>query len=572
MAVQSVSGLLKVLEKSALLSSEEFDSVKQEALDSENFDTPEKLARHWVQTNLLTKWQVLQLLSGKAAFFLGKYKLLNLLGVGGMGRVFLAEHTIMHRKVALKVISREFSRNPDAVKQFQAEARAIASLNHINIVQAYNFESEGDRLYIVMEYVDGQSLEKRVQKEGPLPFNEAISYFRQAIKALCHAHQRNMIHCDIKPDNLLLNKSGQIKILDMGIAKLNDSKKKNLSPIEETTESHAQKDDSHILGTVDYLAPEMASGEVEANPRVDIYSLGCTMFFLLTGQVPYPETTLIERILAHQEKPPRDPRELRPDTPKELARIILKMEQKKPEDRYASMDEVLADLNAAFPESDDLNNVDATDNPSDLNLSPSEISGSKKNASWATTISVGGTNSEEVASKRTDSFDFGLSLSNTESNTLPHGSENKTSHESQSGKLHHSKNGKTNISKKKNEKLGGVNLSGLSTKTMIIIGSVVGSLILIIALILVFTSGSSNSKSDVKSSVQSEEDRAKRAAEILKKQKEEAGVATDNNTTEQNVSSDENLMDDFNNAASQWGPPPDESTPQPPQETTPPTE
>ena len=249
MVVQSTSALLKVLEKSALLTTEEFESVKQEALDSpEQYNTPEKLAKHWIQTNLLTKWQVMQLLSGKAAFFLGKYKLLNLLGVGGMGRVFLAEHTIMHRKVALKVISKEFSNNPEALKQFQAEARAIATLNHINIVQAYNFESEGDRFYIVMEYVDGQSLEKRVLKEGPLPINDVVSYLRQSAKALRHAHQRNMIHCDIKPDNLLLNQEGQIKILDMGIAKLNDPKKKGqVSEPEPTSDSQAKKDESQIL-------------------------------------------------------------------------------------------------------------------------------------------------------------------------------------------------------------------------------------------------------------------------------------------------------------------------------------
>lgn len=519
MAVQSTSALLKVLEKSALLSSEEFESVKQEALDSpELYNTPEKLAKHWIQTNLLTKWQVMQLLSGKAAFFLGKYKLLNLLGVGGMGRVFLAEHTIMHRKVALKVISKEFSNNPDALKQFQAEARAIATLNHINIVQAYNFESEGDRYYIVMEYVDGQSLEKRVQKEGPLPINDVISYLRQSAKALRHAHQRNMVHCDIKPDNLLLNQDGQIKILDMGIAKLNDPKKKGqVQETESTSDSQAKKDESHILGTVDYLAPEMASGEVEADPRVDIYSLGCTMFFLLTGQVPYPETTLIERILAHQEKPPRDPRELRPDTPKELAYIILKMEEKKPEDRYQSMDEVLAALDASFPESTDLNIMDNSSVVPEMERSG--VNSAKNSAAWSTNVSAAG-DTKNANSKRSDSFDFlsGTGISTSGSNLhSPHSSADNHVKPSDKKSAHSKAGKKVGTGKKKS---GGAPLANMPMQTKIIIGAAIGAVVLILALVLVFTSGSSDTKTTAPKSAPASEAKDASADKAEKKNNE----------------------------------------------------
>ena len=520
---------MKVLEKSALLTTEEFESVKQEALDSpEQFNTPEKLAKHWIQTNLLTKWQVMQLLSGKAAFFLGKYKLLNLLGVGGMGRVFLAEHTIMHRKVALKVISKEFSTNPEALKQFQAEARAIATLNHINIVQAYNFESEGDRFYIVMEYVDGQSLEKRVLKEGPLPFNDVVSYLRQSAKALRHAHQRNMIHCDIKPDNLLLNQDGQIKILDMGIAKLNDPKKKSQAQeTEPTSDSQAKKDESHILGTVDYLAPEMASGEVEADPRVDIYSLGCTMFFLLTGQVPYPETTLIERILAHQEKPPRDPRDLRPDTPKELANIVLKMEAKKPEDRYQSMDEVLAALDASFPESTDLNIMENSSVVPDMERSG--VNAAKNSGAWSTNISAAG-DTKSANSKRSDSFDFlsGTGISTSGSNLHPsHSSADNHSHSFEKKTTVHSKAGgkKTGTGKKKS---GGVPLANMPMQTKIIIGAAVGAVILILVLVLVFTSGSTDSKTTAPKSAPASEAKSDVSADNAEKNKNEAENAEEN--------------------------------------------
>lgn len=528
MAVQSTSALLKVLEKSSLLTTEEFESVKQEALDSpEQFNTPEKLAKHWIQTNLLTKWQVMQLLSGKAAFFLGKYKLLNLLGVGGMGRVFLAEHTIMHRKVALKVISKEFSNNPDALKQFQAEARAIATLNHINIVQAYNFESEGDRFYIVMEYVDGQSLEKRVLKEGPLPINDVVSYLRQSAKALRHAHQRNMIHCDIKPDNLLLNQDGQIKILDMGIAKLNDPKKKSQAQeTAPTSDSQAKKDESHILGTVDYLAPEMASGEAEADPRVDIYSLGCTMFFLLTGQVPYPETTLIERILAHQEKPPRDPRELRPDTPKELAYIILKMEEKKPEDRYQSMDEVLAALDASFPESTDLNVMDSGSKIPDVDLSGIN-SAPKNSAAWSTNVSAAG-NTKDANSKRSDSFDFLSGTGITTSGSSLHSPHSSTDNHAKASdkKSAHSKVGKkSGIGKKKS---GGNPLSNMPMQTKIIIGAAIGAVVLILALVLVFTSGSSDSKTTPPKSAPASEAKSDASAEKADKNSNDAAPPEEN--------------------------------------------
>ena len=536
------------MEKSALLTTEEFEAVKQEALDApEQFNTPEKLAKHWIQTNLLTKWQVMQLLSGKAAFFLGKYKLLNLLGVGGMGRVFLAEHTIMHRKVALKVISKEFSKNPEALKQFQAEARAIATLNHINIVQAYNFESEGDRFYIVMEYVDGQSLEKRVLKEGPLPINDVVSYLRQSAKALRHAHQRNMIHCDIKPDNLLLNQDGQIKILDMGIAKLNDPKKKSQAQESEPkSDSQVKKDESNILGTVDYLAPEMASGEAQADPRVDIYSLGCTMFFLLTGQVPYPETTLIERILAHQEKPPRDPRELRPDTPKELAYIILKMEEKKPEDRYQSMDEVLAALDASFPESTDLNIMDSAPVP---DIERSGVNSAANNsAAWSTNVSAAG-DTKNTNSKRSDSFDFlsGTGISTSGSNLHPSHSAADNHSKVIDKKTAHSKVGKkTGTGKKKS---GGAPLANMPMQTKIIIGAAIGAAVLILALVLVFTSGSSDSKTTAPKSAPASEAKSDASADKAEKNKNEAD-------TEENPVDLDNLNYEYD--PNQWNDNPEE--------------
>ena len=412
MVVQDIAVLIKILEKSGLIKGDALEQIKEEAqAKAKELDKPEKLARYWIQKGFVTRWQAAQLLNGKGAFFLGKYKLLKLIGTGGMGRVFLAEHTIMNRKVALKVISKEYCDNPAAVKRFQAEARAIATLNHPNIVQAYNFESEGNRYYIVMEYVDGESLEERIKKAGPLPIEETISCIRQAAKALRHAHQRKMIHCDIKPTNLLVNDKNQIKILDMGIARLQESSKSQM------IKNNSSPD---VLGTVDFMAPEMAINSPEIDARTDIYSLGCTLYYLLTGSVPYPSATLAERILDHQESPPKDPRELREDTPDDLAEICLKMEAKLPEDRYQNMQEVLDALAESFPESGDLN---MSDSSGGLSLAveaqgPSASNASSQNGqSWAGSLDFD-KKTEPKKSKESaassQSFDFTASSDSSE--------------------------------------------------------------------------------------------------------------------------------------------------------------
>ena len=166
-------------------------------------------------------------------------------------------------------------------ERFLGEARAIAALDHPNIVQAYSVDNDGDRYYIVMEYVDGLDLQRIVEDEGPLDFERAADYIRQAADGLAHAHARKMVHCDIKPSNLLVNQQGVVKILDMGLARL-------------TTEGDQAggQPDEQVLGTVDYLAPEQALGGPDFDHRADIYSLGCTLYFLLTGHPPFPEGTL----------------------------------------------------------------------------------------------------------------------------------------------------------------------------------------------------------------------------------------------------------------------------------------
>ncbi|MCS7306811.1 MAG: protein kinase [Thermoguttaceae bacterium] len=333
MAITTVEGFLEALEKSALLDQAQLAEARQIASQMED---AKALARALVQKGLLSRWQAAQLLAGRTTlFFLGKYKLIEMLGRGGMGGVFLAHHTMMNRRVALKVISKQIAQDPAALEQFLAEARAIAALDHPNIVRAYNVDCEDGRYYLVMEYVEGKDLQRLVEEEGPLDFQKVVDYIRQAAEGLAHAHQHNLIHCDIKPSNLLVTPEGVVKILDLGLARWAAS-----APEQKEKEKQKEKDtDPRLVGTVDYQAPELGLGE-KVDARADIYSLGCTMFFLLTGKAPFGEGTLHERILKHQTQPPPDIAALRPGVPKDLVAICRKMMAKKPADRFQSAEEV----------------------------------------------------------------------------------------------------------------------------------------------------------------------------------------------------------------------------------------
>jgi len=274
------------------------------------------------ERNLLTDWQFTELLRGRRNFFLGKYRLLRLIGHGGMGEVYLAEHVTMHRRAAVKLISPRISRNPQAVEQFLTEARSIAALDHPNIVHAYNVDTFGDQYYLVMEYVEGESLQELVDAHGPLPIPEAADVIRQCAEGLSHVHDQGILHCDIKPANLLVNGQGVVKILDLGMARL----------IQGERAAGSQPQDG-LMGSVDFMAPEMAMQRGSLDRRADIYSMGCTFFFALTGRAPFAEGTVAERILKHQMTPPPPLPSLRPDVPEALVRLCEWMLAKSPEDR-----------------------------------------------------------------------------------------------------------------------------------------------------------------------------------------------------------------------------------------------
>src|SRR5438552_845193 len=259
-----------------------------------------------------------------------RYRVLGLLGAGGMGAVFKAEHRLMERVIVLKVIHKHFTDRPAAVERFRLEVKAAARLSHPNIVTAHDADQAGDVHFLVMEFVDGTSLDRLVHERGPLPVAEACAYVRQAALGLQHAFERGMVHRDLKPANLMLTPEGKIKILDFGLARF----------ASESGPSTALTEPGTVVGTPDYMAPEQALDPRQADIRSDIYSLGCTLYYLLTGRPPFPEGSVIQKLMAHQERRPRPVTESRADVPAELAQILDRMLARDPEERYQTPAEV----------------------------------------------------------------------------------------------------------------------------------------------------------------------------------------------------------------------------------------
>jgi serine/threonine protein kinase len=298
---------------------------------------PLPLARILVQRGWLTKFQVNLLAQGRGAdLLLGPYVLLERLGEGGMGQVYKARHQPMQRIVALKLIRKERLASPDAVARFHREVQAVAHLAHPNIVAAYDAGRAGATHYMAMEYVEGIDLARLVREEGPLPVAMACEYARQAALGLQHAHERGLVHRDVKPANLLVQGEGvqaTIKILDLGLARLTGAGgEKGL------TQS------GQVVGTPDYLAPEQAINARTADIRSDLYGLGGTLYFLLTGWPPFPAESLAELLIKHQMNAPPRLRERRADVPEELEVLVRKLLAKKPQERYQTPAELIAAL------------------------------------------------------------------------------------------------------------------------------------------------------------------------------------------------------------------------------------
>ena len=327
--------LLPIIRNSGVLAEKQFLDIRSKVVSGEYPGEARALAQRLVRDQILTEYQTRRFLTGKShGLLVGKYVILDRLGSGSMGRVYKAHHQLMGRVVALKIIAPEIVTNERVVSRFQREMRLVGRLDHPNVVRAYDADQTNGILYIVMEYVTGRSLGQRL-KEGPLPPVDAVHYAAQAALGLHHAHQQGVVHRDIKPSNLLLNDDKVLKVLDLGLGVLMDGD-------EHATFATA---DGVAVGTVDYMSPEQACGR-EVDGRSDLFSLGCSLYHLITGRQAFPGDSPIERLGRRINNRPVPITDLRPDLPSSLVGVLDKLLANKPQDRYQTAGEAAEALQA----------------------------------------------------------------------------------------------------------------------------------------------------------------------------------------------------------------------------------
>ncbi len=325
--------LLDLVRKSGVLDEKRLDAYVARTASANAIPAqPGQFAGVMVRDGLLTHFQAEQFLQGKwRRFTIGRYKVLERLGAGGMGSVYLCEHKLMRRRVAVKVLPTAKADDPASLERFYREARAVAALDHPNIVRAYDIDQDDKLHFLVMEFVDGANFQEIVKRSGPLDVLRAAHYIRQAALGIQHAHEAaGLVHRDIKPGNILVDRNGIVKILDMGLARF----------FHDTDDILTKKYDENVLGTADYLAPEQALDSHGVDIRADIYSLGATFYFILTGRPPFAEGTVAQKLIWHQTRQPKSVRLLRPDVPEALAAILEKAMAKDPAGRYQTPTEV----------------------------------------------------------------------------------------------------------------------------------------------------------------------------------------------------------------------------------------
>ncbi len=337
-APNTIDDLLELIRKSGVVEEKRLTAYLETLLKAPVVpDTPRALAQTMVDDGILTHFQAQQLLMGRTRRFVlaGKYRLLESLGSGGMGHVYLCEHLLLRRRVAIKVLPPTRPDDASTLERFQREARAIAALDHPNIVRCHDMDRDNDLHFLVMEYIDGSSLQEIVKKHGPMDILRACHYIRQAAVGLEHIHEAGLVHRDIKPGNLLLERDGLIKILDMGLARF----------FNDDDDDITRKHDETVLGTTDYLAPEQAI-DSNVDIRADIYSLGATFYYLVAGRTPFADGTVAQKLIWHQTRQPKPVRSWRPEVPEGVAAIIERMMVKDPTARYQTPSEVVEALDA----------------------------------------------------------------------------------------------------------------------------------------------------------------------------------------------------------------------------------
>jgi len=293
--------------------------------------TDRQLADQVVERGMLNVWQAKQLLDGRTKCNLGPYRIIDSIGQGGMGQVFKAQHATLGRIVAVKVLPR-YKSTPEAIDSFRREIRALSSLDHPKLVAALDAGEEGSVHYLVTEYVPGMDLRKLVRREGPLGMAAAAAIICQVAEGLEYAHAQGVIHRDVKPGNVLVSPDGQAKLSDLGLA----------GPLAGELESDPRY--GKIAGTADYLSPDQVRDPRSPTPAWDIYSLGCTLYYAVTGKVPFPGGTTADKARAHCELRPLDPRRLNPRLRADFVDVMADMIAKEPAQRIASAREAIARL------------------------------------------------------------------------------------------------------------------------------------------------------------------------------------------------------------------------------------
>ncbi len=333
-APATIDSFVELLGKSNLVDGARLRVFLQQAVPLST--TPRNLAARMVASGLLTQFQAEQLLLGKhRGFTIGKYRILERIGSGGHSNVYLGEHTMVKRRVAVKVLPVAHAQNPAALARFYREARAAGSLDHPNLVKAHDIDCDNGMHFLVMDYVDGSSLQQLVARFGPLSVERSAHYIRQAAQGLQAAHLAGLVHRDVKPANILLDRLGFIRVLDLGLARFFSDNEDPLT---------LKYENNNILGTADYVAPEQALNSHEVDIRADIYSLGATFYFLLTGQPLFPEGQITHKLIWHQTRQPTPVRQLRPEIPPKLAAAVERMIEKTPERRYQTPTDVVEAL------------------------------------------------------------------------------------------------------------------------------------------------------------------------------------------------------------------------------------
>jgi serine/threonine protein kinase len=332
MAIDSAATLLRVLRDNFLLMPSQLKEISGHAVASSASPLP--LAKALIQRGWLSVYQVNQVFQGEASdLVVGQYRILDRLGEGENCQVFKAWDTLRECFAALKILRPDRVANPEALARFRREIQVVSQLSHPNIVRAFDVEEIGERHYYAMEYVQGTDLAKLVGLSGSFAIGHAADYIRQAALGMQHAHERGLVHRDLKPGNLLLTDEDKvIKILDMGLARL--PKGGQEEPVQELTQYGS------MIGTSDYQAPEQARDPRSTDIRADVYSLGCTLYHLLAGQPPFPGKSIFEKVLKHQQAAPPNVCNIRPEVPSALASITQKMMAKQPADRHQAPEDV----------------------------------------------------------------------------------------------------------------------------------------------------------------------------------------------------------------------------------------